>query len=112
MLVKIDRYRVRPDQIEQHQALQERAKALYHKYFHDPVMFLRSQDDPCQWVSIHRYPDEETYHRRMARLNAEPETGSLWEAFRAILDPRTPFVQEEYYDQIDAKNLIGNPQEV
>ncbi|NWG15407.1 MAG: hypothetical protein HXY41_02115 [Chloroflexi bacterium] len=109
MLVKIDRYRVRPDQIEQHQTLQARARALYRKYFQDPVLFLRSQDDPCQWVSIHWYPDEETYHRRMTLINAEPESVSLWEAFRAILDPRTPFIQEEYYDQIDARNLVMNP---
>lgn len=107
MFVKIDRYRVKPDQIEQHRAIQERAGALFRKYFQHPFMLLRSQDDPCQWVSIHWYPDEETYHRRMTRVNAEPEADSLWQAFQAVLDPGVPFIQEEYFDQVDLNDALS-----
>lgn len=107
MLVKIDRYRVRPDKIQQHRLIQERTRQLYHRYFQHPSLLLRSQDDPCQWISIHWYPDEETYHHRMLLVNSAPEMDGLVHAFQSVLDPDAPFIQEEYYDQVEVESLLS-----
>lgn len=108
MLIKIDRYRVRPDQLDRHQAIQTQVEALYRRLIHQPCLLLRSQDDPCRWVSIHWYPDEAAYHRRMKLMNAAPEAGALWQALQSTLDPNSPHIEEEYYDPVSVEVLLND----
>jgi len=100
MFVKIYRYRVQPEKIEDYLGIQERAGKIYQKHVHYRAVYLRSQDDPYLWQEIHWYPDEETYHRSMELINAEPEIKQLWREFQATLDPNDPEIHEEYFEQI------------
>ncbi len=107
MLVQINRYRVQPDKMNVYRAIQERAGELYHRYSDSPSVLLRSQDDPCQWTEIRWYSDEAAYHQRMMQLNQEPEMAALWSDLQTTLDPTSPLVVEEYYDQVDLSALMS-----
>jgi len=106
MFVKVYRYRIRPEKTEKYFVIQERAGKIYQKHVRYRAVYLRSQDDSSLWQEIHWYPDEETYHRSMELINAEPEIKQLWREFQAILDPHDPEIHEEHYEQFRSEDSL------
>ena len=96
MFVKIYRYRVLPTQMDKYLAVQERAARLYQMDADHEVIYLQSTSDACQWIEIHRYPDESSWRRSTDQLGAMVEVGALWNEFRSTLDPAFPSEIEDY----------------
>jgi hypothetical protein len=108
MFVKVYRYRIQPDKTDACLAIQERAARIYRKHIRYRSVHLRNLDDPCQWLEIHWYPDEETYRNRIDRINSDPEIDRLWSEFQGILDPDHDGVSEEMFEQLMVDENLGN----
>ena len=96
MFVRICRYRVLPEMLEEHLAIQRRASAIYRRYLPEEPAYFQSQNDPCEWVEIHPFRDEASCRESTDRINREPEIISLWQEFQAMLYPASPPVMEEF----------------
>ena len=99
MFVKVYRYRIRPDKEEEFVAIQEAANRIYSRHIEFRSVHLRDRYDPTRWMEIQWCQDEDAYNRAMKRIDAEPEIGTLWERFQALLDPDDDRVQEEVFVQ-------------
>jgi len=98
--VKVYRYRIRPQHAEYCLALQDRAHKIYSAVVHYHVVHLRNKENPCEWLEIHWYPDEETYRRGMRILESLPEAAELWREFRSLLEPAEQGIVPEYYERL------------
>jgi hypothetical protein len=99
MFVRICRYRVLPEMLEEHLAVQRRASAIYRRFLPEEPAYFQSQNDPCEWVEIHPFRDEASCRESTDRINREPEIISLWQEFQAMLDPTSPPVMEEFTER-------------
>lgn len=99
MLVKVYRYRVRPDLAARFLQAQERAAALYAAAGAIPATYLRSVDDPHVWIEIHRQPDDPAARAALGQVEQHPELPGLWREFQATLDPRYPTIVEEFSEE-------------
>lgn len=99
MLVKVYRYRVRPELASRYLQAQERAAALYAAAGAEPATYLRSVDDPQVWIEMHRQPEDPAARAALARVEQHPELPGLWREFQATLDPRYPTIVEEFREE-------------
>ena len=106
MFVKIYRYHIRPDKAKEFLDIQKRAGEIYRKHVSYRVVYLKSQKDPGTWLEIQWCAVEDTYRKAIDLINAEPGIKRLWQEFQAVLDPKDPKIQEEYYEQVLSENSV------
>ncbi len=99
MFVKVYSYRIRPDKEQEFIAIQEAANRIYSRHVEFRSVHLQNRDDPSRWMEIQWCQDEDAYNNAIRRIDAEPEIGSLWERFQALLDPEDEKVHEEVFIQ-------------
>ncbi|MGD9647631.1 MAG: hypothetical protein AB7U73_18095 [Pirellulales bacterium] len=99
MFVRICRYRVLPEMLDKHLAIQRRASDIYRRFLPEEPAYFQSKLDPCEWVEIHPFFDEAACRESTERINREPEIMRLWDEFQAMLDPESPPVIEEFTER-------------
>ncbi len=99
MLVKVYRYRVRPEALSAYLRVQERAAALCASLGLEPTTYLRSSDDPYVWIEVHRFSDSQAADRQLADLSRHADIAHCWREFQATLDPRYPTTVEAFTEQ-------------
>lgn len=96
MFVRVSRYRVLPEKLNQYLSIQEQAGRIYQKYELIRASYFQNANDASVWLEVHWYPDEPTCRRITAEINAEPKVGELWRQFQNTLDPTYELTVEEY----------------
>lgn len=108
MFVKVYRYRIKQEKIEEFLDIQRRACQIYQKHVTYRAVHLQRHDDPSHWLEIHWYPDQATYHHSMDLINAEPEIERLWQEFQTVLDPKDTAIYEECYEQVRSEGNLSS----
>jgi uncharacterized protein YbaA (DUF1428 family) len=96
MFVKLYRYRVRPDKVEDYLDIQARACSVYRKYTEFQAVHLRDHSDPSLWIELNFYPDRQSYDKAISAVNSDPMIHQLFAEFQATLVDGTDIEEEEY----------------
>lgn len=103
MLVKIYRYRVRPELADAFLELQKQADQIYRRHVSFKVSHFRSQADPAAWTEVHWYRDLDTASKADRLMVAEPELKRLFDEFLKMLDPKDSTIHEELLDDLSIR---------
>jgi len=96
MFVRLFRYRVRPEKLERYLTIQEQACQIYRRHESVRTSYFQAAGDPCTWLEVHWYPDEETCRRATEEINGDPQIPALWDEFQRALDPAVHPTIEEF----------------
>ncbi len=103
MLVKIYRYRIRPERADAFLELQKQADQIYRRHVSYKVSHFRSQTDKAAWTEVHWYRDDATAAKADGLTKVEPELKRLFDEFLAMLDPADPAIHEELFDDLSIR---------
>lgn len=103
MLVKIYRYRIRPERADAFLSLQKQADQIYRKHVSYKVSHFRSQVDPWAWTEVQWFRDREMAQKADRLTQIEPELKKLFDEFMTMLDPADPEIHEELLDDLSIR---------
>jgi len=107
MFVKVYKYKIQPNKLEQFLRIQEEAAKIYSRYIPSyGSINLRNCKNPKQMLEISWYSDEKTYREGLHKVNADPHIDKLFQEFKTLLDPDDPSILEEEYEQVRVNGLI------
>jgi len=98
-IIKIYRYRVSPEKVNQFLEMQKQADSLYREHITYSIAYVRSVTDPWEWMEIHEYPDREMLSIT-EKLSEDNRLKSLFQEFLNLLDPKDRNIREEVFEKL------------
>ncbi|WP_456278930.1 hypothetical protein [Bacillus sp. AK128] len=96
MFVKVYKYHIQNDKVDEYLSIQEKASKIYGKYIDLQTTYLQSIDDHTKWLEISKYKDENEYQKSMDLINKEFEIKELFKAFQCLLVSDSEISEEDF----------------
>ncbi|RPF55481.1 hypothetical protein [Aquisalibacillus elongatus] len=103
MFVKVYKYHIQNDKVNEYISIQERAAEIYGKYLDFNTIYLQSKEDSTKWMEITKYKNEEEYHKSINLINEEDDIQDLFKAFQTLLSSEKREISEE--DFVEMKEI-------
>ncbi|RPF55489.1 hypothetical protein [Aquisalibacillus elongatus] len=104
MFVKVYKYHIQNDKVNEYISIQEKASEIYGKYLDFKTTYLQSKEDNTKWMEITKYKDEEEYQKSINLINEEEEIYELFKAFQSLLSSEKQEINEENFIEMKAMN--------
>ena len=97
MFVKVFRYHIQTDKVEDYLRVQEKAAEIYSKYLKSHTIYLNSLTDETEWMEITSYQNEEEYRKSIEQIDGQEEIQELFKTFQSLLvSDKQEILEEEF----------------